>query len=227
MLSEVLAGVVGGYLVVTLCESVFHRILQHASPRLRRVYRRLGGLGREVLRAWHAHHVVHHYLTFRRDHVTQFVSAEERARLDAKLRAKGHGAAITRAYGARIGPHVWDFLYYVTPTLPIFAAVCWAGGTAFTAGAMIPFVLWPALAQWVHPCLHMPYAEIAARAPWPVQHFARSWYFRRLAIHHWVHHRYEQCNYNLLMGGDWLLGQHRRASARDLVEMRRIGLWTP
>jgi hypothetical protein len=81
------------------------------------------------------------------------------------------------------------------------------------------------LAQFVHPHLHRNHREVMddPRA-WP-RFMARTRYFRHLAQHHWLHHNYPNCNYNLLLGGDWLLGVHRRADADDLVAMQSIGLW--
>ncbi len=224
---EFLSGIAIGYVVVSVCESFFHRTIQHAAARRRMAYGRLGRIGRALRRAWYAHHVVHHHLTFRANHVTQFSCGDERPRLDALLVSRGERCVIAAGYGARIGPRPKDYLLYVAPTLPIFSAVCWAGGAVFTCGALIPFLVWPMLAQLVHPYLHMEYARIPARAPLLVRAIAGTRYFRLLAMHHWLHHRYETCNYNLLLGGDLLLGVHRRPSAADLAEMRAIGLWTP
>ena len=48
-----LLGLVGGYLTITVCESFFHRTIQHASAVLRGWYLRLGGVGRVVLAPCH------------------------------------------------------------------------------------------------------------------------------------------------------------------------------
>ena len=127
-------GLFGGYLLVSVCESLFHRTIQHASPRLRRVHRHLGTVGNALRRAWFAHHVVHHHMTFRVDHVTQFSSNQEQLRLDDRLRQKGEADVIQTEYGARIGPELSNYFLYVTPTLPIFAVFCWLGGVGVTVG---------------------------------------------------------------------------------------------
>ncbi len=224
---EFLLGIAVGYVVVSVCESFFHRTIQHAAATLRTAYGRFGRPGRALLRAWYAHHVVHHHLTFRSSHVTQFSRHDEQPRLDSFLISRGKQHVIAKEYGSRIGPRLNDYLLYVTPTLPIFTAVCWAGGTVFTCGALIPFSIWPMLAQFVHPYIHMEYLQISAKAPFIIKAFSRTPYFRYLAIHHWLHHRYENCNYNLLLGGDVILGAHRSPTAADLAEMRAIGMWTP
>jgi hypothetical protein len=53
---------------------------------------------------------------------------------------------------------------------------------------------------------------------------AKSAYFKYLAKHHWLHHRYIDCNYNLMLGGDYLLGVWRGATDEDVGAMRSIGL---
>ena len=103
VVAQVLAGVLIGYVVVSLCESFFHRTVGHASPRLRRLARGLGAIGSGVIEVWYGHHVVHHCRTFRRDHVTQFESAHAEQRLRCELIAKGRRRMVAESYGARVG----------------------------------------------------------------------------------------------------------------------------
>lgn len=225
ILAQVMAGLVIGYLIVTVCESFFHRTIQHASQDLRRRYGTAGWFGQQILYAWYSHHVVHHFLTFRQDHVTQFSTAEEKNNLDAILERKNQHDIMACKYGVILGDEAINYLKYVTPTALILAPVCYLGGAWFTAGALIPFVIWPLLAQFIHPYLHRPYDEVLSGAPPIVRWIARTSYFRRLARHHWLHHRYTHCNYNLLLGGDHVLGVHRRATIEDVQRMQKIGLW--
>ena len=222
---QVVLGLVCGYLTISVCESLFHRIIQHASLRVRRFYAKVGRLGETCTQAWYSHHVVHHVLTYRRSHVRQFADSGEQARLDAHLAAKGRHDVIATRYGATIGVRSRDYLWYMAPTLPFFVALCLLGGAWFSIGALFPLMAWPILAQVVHPYLHMSYDEIATTAPTWFRAFARTCYFRRLAQHHWLHHHYGDCNFNLLQGGDLLLRVHRTASEKDLRDMRAIGLW--
>ena len=124
---QVLSGVLVGYLIVTVCESLFHRVIGHAPSRLRRLWGRAPRVGTFFLRAWYAHHIVHHLRTFRRDHVTQFSSPGEEARLRSGLVAQGRGHVVERDYGLRVGGP-GEFLRYVAPTLPVFLVACWLGG---------------------------------------------------------------------------------------------------
>ncbi len=216
-----------GYLLVSVCESFFHRTIQHATEKLRSVYEKFGQLGSAFICAWYSHHVVHHHLTFRMDHVTQFSSHDEQSKLDRFLHSKGKQHVIAEEYGSRIGVRPKDYLLYVGPTLPIFSIVCWVGGTKFTIGALMPLCIWPMLAQFIHPYLHMEYSQISAEAPLIIRAFSSTRFFRFLSIHHWLHHRYENCNFNLLLGGDIILGTHRLPTAGDLAEMQAIGIRTP
>ena len=70
-------------------------------------------MGTFFLRAGYAHHIVHHLRMFRRDHVTQFSSPEEEARLRSGLVAQG--ARPRRGAGLRAtGGGPWG----VPPTSP-------------------------------------------------------------------------------------------------------------
>lgn len=227
MFIEFLMGIFIGYFVISISESFFHRNIQHAPPKIRKLIRRMGAVGSAYISAWYSHHVVHHYLTFRKNHVTQFTSKTERQNLDLELFERSESRIITASYGSRIGPYFKDYVWYVLPTLPGFLLLCWIGGLSFTIGALIPFFVWPALAQAIHPYLHMEYTRVQKQAPPIVRIFSKTYYFRYLAMHHWMHHRYEQCNYNLLLGGDFILGVHRTPSVADLAEMQALGLWTP
>jgi hypothetical protein len=175
--------------------------------------------------AWYSHHVVHHFQTFKRDHVTQFADDGERARLTRRLNERGKSEIVDCEFGTVLGSELKNYLIYMGPTLPVFIAVCWIGGACFTIGACVPLIAWPMLAQFIHPHLHRNHAEVARDPRAWLRFAARTSYFRYLAQHHWLHHRYPNCNYNLLLGGDWLLRVHRRAGADDLEAMRSIGLW--
>lgn len=222
-LGQILTGALVGYLIVTVCESYFHRAVGHATPRLRRLCVRAPLLGSFILRAWYAHHVVHHLRTFRRDHVTQFAAPGEEARLRSGLLAQGRGHIVEQAYGVRVGGP-GEFLRYVAPTLPVFLAVCWLGGGWFTAGATLPLLVMPLVSELVHPYAHMAHERATREAPPLLRPLLATRYFQFVVRHHWLHHRYLDCNFNLLPGGDFLLGVHRKPSPRDLAEMVAVGL---
>jgi hypothetical protein len=205
MLEKIIGGVVIGYLTVSLCESFFHRTIQHASPGFRKMCRRLSTPGSWFHSAWLSHHVVHHCLTYKVGHFTQFTNAEEERNLRQMLIKKGRGNFVKRDYGVRIGGPS-DIVLYMAPTMPVFIAVCYFGGLWFTLGAILPLVFWPLVAQFIHPYLHMTRTQAMSCAPLAIRLFLRTPYYRYLFCHHWLHHKYEDCNFNLVLGGDVFLG---------------------
>jgi hypothetical protein len=222
---DVISGLVSGYLTLSLCESFFHRTIQHADAAQRRLYKKLGPLGQALRDAWYSHHMVHHILTFRANHVTQFAHEDERAMLDAGLKGRRFDDILQSKYGTILGSRPKAYLRFIAPTLPIFSSVCYLGGAWFSIGAIVPLFGWVMLAQCIHPYLHMRRDDVIERGSFAIRALAQTGYFKYLARHHWLHHRYESCNYNLLLGGDHLLGVQRGASAEDLDEMRAIGLF--
>jgi len=220
---RIVAGVVIGYLLVSLCESYFHRTMGHTSARVRKLCRVNGVLGGFVLRAWYSHCVVHHFATYRKNHVTQFSSTEEERRLRRKLAASGKGHILAQDYGRRVGGP-GEFLRYVAPTLPLVALVCWLGGGWFSLGAVIPLIIMPLMSQFIHPLLHLTHDEARAAAPPLLKPLIATGCYRYLARYHWIHHRHLDVNFNLMPGGDYLLGRYRTPTHAELAEMEAIGL---
>jgi len=156
--------------------------------------------------------------------VTQFSSISEREKLDQSLQYRGRDRIKDQIYGTRIGSRLSDFILYMGPTLPFFLIACWIGGAQFTIGGLIPLVAWPILAQYVHPYIHMDHDTLRTEAPVSIRLFSKTPYFRFLVKHHWLHHKYENCNYNLLLGGDLFWRQQRIPSEQDLRDMADMGL---
>jgi hypothetical protein len=143
-----------------------------------------GWVGKSCTDAWYSHHVVHHFLTFRKSHVTQFSNEEERARLDSHLKERRFDYIIECRYGLILGCRLRDYAMYMAPTVPIFISLCCIGGSWFTIGACSPLCLWPMLAQFIHRYLHMRYRDVIDCGPFVVRVLAKTAYFRYLARHH-------------------------------------------
>ena len=234
------SGLIVGYLVATLIESFFHQRVSDAPQRTVRAWQRFPRVCAPLLRANYSHHVIHHRRTFRTDHVTQFASEEERVALDAQLAALGKHGRLIRNAGYAVRLEGSGALAFIAPFIPPSIAACVWLDPAFAAGFVVALAVSPALNYFVHPYLHMPRAEALRSAPMPLKWFIATAYFEKLVQHHFVHHRYVACNYNLLMGGDrireWLrrvLGgadaDPRKSIVRSptpagLAEMKRIGL---
>lgn len=223
-LMQILMGLGMGYILLCISESASHRFFLHAPRKVRQFWQRLGPLGEYVHNSWYSHHVVHHYRSFRQDYVTQFRSREEERELRADLTRRGKAQIALNSYGLRIGSPK-EFVKYLYPHVPHYALLCYLGGLWFTLGALIPVALYQWLAHYVHPYLHMDYHKaLQSASPW-MRPFLRTRYFRFLAQHHFLHHKYVHCNYNLLLGGDWVWRQQRFPSPEDHREMRALGLY--
>lgn len=224
ILIHLVSGLVLGYALLCISESASHRHFLHASPRIRKFWKQIGGIGNYIHNSWYSHHVVHHYRTFRQDYVTQFKTPDEERSLRADLTRRGKQQIVLNSYGLRVGS-LKEFIKYVYPHVPHYTLLCYLGGSWFTLGAMLPVLFYQWLAHYAHPYLHMNY-ELALQTASPLmRHFLHTPYFRFLAQHHFLHHKYVHCNYNLLLGGDPVWRRQRFASPADLAEMQALGLY--
>ncbi|WP_437311273.1 hypothetical protein [Sorangium sp. So ce388] len=220
---QIVAGAVLGYLTVSMAESFLHRNALHARLQVRRAAQRLGPAGRPLLRAYLSHAVVHHGKTYRESHVRQFQSQEEQERLDRWIvETQGDRRIIRERYGVSLAG--LGILAFVAPVLPFFALYAFFLPAAAFVGALLPLAIYPLSSLVLHPYLHLPRAEAMARASRPTRWLIETRYVRFISRHHYLHHRYVHCNYNLLWLGDLLLGRHRLPSDQDLAEMRGQGM---
>ncbi|WP_165246325.1 hypothetical protein [Paludisphaera soli] len=219
---QIAVGLASSYLAATLSESFLHRTVGHAGPRLRRAWARRPRLCGHLLRAHYRHAVVHHGLTFARDHVTQFLDDEDKARVDAIIEPRGDPLIQRERYGLSVG--LRGFLTYNGAVWPLIPALALGVGPwAALAALPIPLAA-PLLSMFIHPYLHLPHREALRRAPRPLAFLLDTAYFRSVARHHYLHHAYPRSNFNLLLGGDRLLGTHRRPTAKDLDAMAALDI---
>jgi hypothetical protein len=219
---QVLMGFAVTYLAASLSESYIHRNVGHASRRAQRFWRKHPCLLSHLLRAHYRHAVVHHGLTFRTDHVTQFADVRDKARVDQAVRGAWDPLIEREEYGLTIGPR--GFLTYNLVVFPFLWLIYLWSGPWPCVGALPVLPLTTSLSMVVHRYLHLPHRVAVRAAPWPLALLLSTRYFRAVARHHYLHHRYGNCNYNLLLGGDFLLGTSRRASPQDLRAMLALGL---
>jgi hypothetical protein len=224
LLVNLIVGFCVGYVMASLIESYMHEYVSDAPRRRVELWRRYPRLLKYLIRTNYSHHVIHHCRTFKQDHVTQFRSDAEREALDALLRQEGmHGEIIMRSrYAVKL--HGSGSMVFVAPLLPVIPLTIALGGWSLTLGACLALTLPPLFSNFVHPYLHMRYSDALAQAPWWLKPLVRSAYFRRVARHHFLHHRYVMCNFNLVLGGDRWRGMHRPASPKDIDVMRGLGL---
>ncbi len=219
-IAQVLAGLFIGYFVVTVCESVYHRFGGHAPKKLRGWSRFFGPLGRVISDRWYSHEVIHHRATYRNSYIQQFSSREEEIALTNKLLSQEKIHIVQQSFGLRVGGAV-EHIRYMLPTAPFIIIACISGGWLFSIGAVIPLIIMPLMSQHIHPLLHLCPDEAINSAPQLLKPFANSWYFRYIMRYHWLHHLHPDTNYNLMIGGDFLLGCHRSASPAEHEKFSR------
>jgi hypothetical protein len=218
-----IAGLLLGYATVSLAESFLHRNMQHASRKLRDLCQRLGSAGKAVIRAHLSHTVVHHGRTYKKSHVQQFRSPEERVELDRWLVDRHAGERIIQEkYGLSLADT--GVLWFIAPVLPLFALYTWLLPLPMTIGTLVFLVIYPCSSMFLHPYLHMTKEEAMRAASPSMRWLLGTRYVQFISRHHYLHHRYIHCNYNLLWLGDFVLGHHRRASQQDLDLMKEIGM---
>jgi hypothetical protein len=220
---QLLAGLLLGYLQATLVESLFHRYILHASSRVRKFWLRHPRLCGMLSRAYYSHHTMHHARTFKRDFVTQFRDDAERERLDRSIPPELLERMQQERYGLTM--RGWSMVRLVAPGFPLLPLTFWIFGGWVMLGSLVPLlILFPAMSRWAHPHFHMPHAEAMRQANWVGRLWLKSRLMRFTFRHHWLHHKHLTCNYNLLVGGDWLLGVHRAPTPEDLDEMNKLGI---
>jgi hypothetical protein len=189
------------YAVASVWEAVFHRHVLHASPAARRRWRRWGGAGALLRLAHFFHHGIHHQHTYRRSLLVQFDAPGQQQRLDARLPAAVARRARSDRYGLTVtGP--CELLAFTAVPLALTTAVAAVACPSMLGAGVGVSVLPLLLSRYVHPLLHRP--------PQAVGWLGRSRAFRFLQRYHLTHHRLGGRNYNLLPGGDLVMGQWHR-----------------
>ncbi len=225
VLTTIILGLVIGYLLATVSESVLHNYFGHASYRVRRFFQKWPVFGEVVHDVHFGHTVVHHAKTFKENKVTQFRSEEEHEQFDEYLFSMEKGQHIAVRYG--LVTSYFGMVYFAFP--PFAAAclisLCFGGcGWWFLLAAIVPISLPPLLSRAVHPYLHLSTEEADSKASLLVRCVLDSPYGVWAKKSHYVHHYHARYNFNLLPGGDMLLGCYRHPSSEEVAEMKRIGL---
>ena len=218
---QIVVGLMLGYVVVSLLESLVHRVIYHAGPRTRRLWAQHPRISGPFRHAYFSHGIVHHRWTFRRNFVTQFTSEHERERLDQSMQGP-QGLLIRREhYGMTL--RGVGIVWFNLPMVPVVLLIGLLCGPWVLVGALPALAVYSCLAMFVHPYLHRPHDAVAGASP-VLRWMLKTGYIRFLRQHHYLHHRYADCNFNLLLGGDVVLGRYRVPTAQDWDEMCRLGL---
>ncbi len=226
---SILAGLVIGYLLATVSESWLHRTVGHASGANRRRWATRIWIGKQLTKAHFGHSIVHHAKTFRKNHITQFVSVSEQKLLDQYLFENGQQVCIGLRYG--LITDTWGACLYmaIPATISILISIFGLGqlSVTFLASAALPICSTPLLSLCVHPYLHLPWDRANTEAPCVIRWLLSTPYGSWARTQHFIHHRTPRFNFNLLPGGDVLLRTNRKPTEQELLEMREIGLLPP
>jgi len=223
-LGQIILGIVLGYILFSITESIIHRYILHAKGRRRESWSKLGYLGVYINNSWYSHHVVHHCKTFKTDYVAMFDSKQQERELSDFLTKNGKEQVVLNSYGLRVGSF-YEKMQYIYPHLLWLFVICYFGGGWFALGVLVPLFLYVWVAEYVHPYVHLSYNKSIGVAS-PLMRLAiKTKYFKYLARHHYLHHKYINCNFNLMLGGDWFLGCHRSPNKKDLVEINNLGFF--
>jgi hypothetical protein len=154
--------------------------------------------------------------------VTQFCSEHERERLDARLQGPQGSLICREQYGLTLrGVGIAWFNLPILPCIPLISLVC---GPWVLLGALPGLAAYSCITIFVHPYLHRPLDEASTDAPPLLRWVLKTGYVKFLRRYHYLHHHYPDCNFNLLLGGDFLLGRYRAPTAQDWDQMCRLGL---
>jgi hypothetical protein len=214
IIAKLIAGFFIGYGIGSMAEAMIHRYVLHAPRSLVRYWKKhytfLGFLYREYLI-----HRIHHQ-------VTQVGAGQKIAELLFGMGEKFALHVIKTKYGLlaqRRGLFYYLIIMSVLFCLPMFLFVDgWVTLGAIPCSCFLPFFM----SRYLHPISHN--GDEDARRPVLFRYLLRTKYIREVIRYHFIHHAHGSCNYNLILGADYLLGWRKKASAADYQQMEKIGI---
>lgn len=222
ILARIFLGLISTYLVASISELLLHRYFAHASSRTRQFWAKYPHVFGRLIRLHYRHAIVHHGMTFRVNHVTQFKDEDARNKVNRIIAPKQDDFIISEDYGLTIG--LRSMITYNITVVPIIPILYLVAGPWVLIGALPGLAISPLTAMLVHPVLHQHPEESAHKAPAIAEFLLNTWYFRMLWRYHYVHHIHQNSNFNLILGGDFLLGTYRKPNAIELSKMATLRL---
>lgn len=218
-----LVGLILGVLSGTVTESVGHRLVGHPTIALKKFYLKYPRLFSPFLHFISQHVVVHHQKTFRKNFFEQFDDEQHKLQLDRWISTK---------LEPKLADLIWRENYHLALTgafsILRFAIPFFLGpvliGMAFGFNVFLGSLIFAFAPVWfsvyIHPLIHIP--TDTARAHSFVQWLMKTRYMGHAFRNHYLHHRHPKSNFNLFIGGDYLLFIHRKATAQDEQELATI-----
>jgi len=142
------------------------------------------------------------------------VSKEAKEILDSKLDRHPEFRIKCNSYGLNISGF-WEILVFIGVPLSASIVVFYMlSPTYMWVGAIIAIVPM-LLSKYVHPLLHEKRTLSDISFSW-LGVIVSSRYFKYIQRYHFIHHQYSLCNFNLMLGGDYLLGVSRKAKSNNI-----------
>jgi hypothetical protein len=212
----VIAGIILGFLSATVSESFFHKFFAHPSDSQIKFYFKYKILLKAWLKPYFHHLVIHHEMTYQDNLFDQFDSDKNKKDVDNW---------IERNFDQDFSKLIKDERYNLTlkrasGILPFAGPFCVGpiliglvlGPVAFFASLTTAYIpVW--LSKFIHPLIHNPH-ETCTHSKF-IQWLMKTKYMEAVLLNHFLHHQDGSRNYNLLLGGDYLLGLFRRPTASE------------
>jgi|GEM_PF-1159467 len=219
----VLIGMILGVFSATVSESFFHMFFGHPFEKVKSFYFKNTSLFAACLKPYYQHFVIHHKKTYLNHFFNQFDSVEHKQRVDSW---------IERNFDEEFKNLIWIERYNLTlkgfiGTLPFAGPFCigpalvyyFLGVEAFLGCLLTGYIpVW--MSKYVHPLIHAP-EETHKHGPF-IRWFMKTRYAEEILLNHFLHHNDGNKNFNLFLGGDYLIGLHRSASPEELKEYNSL-----
>lgn len=216
-------GVILGLLFGTMFESVGHKFFGHPSPWQLRLYFRYPKLFDPLLRCYYHHFVIHHELTFQTHPFLQFESEDAKRRVDDWIKASFPEDFSSLVFRERYNLTLVGIQGTLPFALPFTAGPLIIGslfGWQAALGSLLTSFTPVLMSKFIHPLVHEP-RNVSTAGP-IARTIARSRYMHRIVANHYLHHVHLDFNFNLLLGGDHLVGLYRKPTEKELWEIREL-----
>ena len=215
-------GLIFVYFTTSIWETFVHWKICHANKNTRLAWKRYGGIFNLLRKAYFLHNTIHHVKTYSSNYYVQFDSLNKKESLDSKLYSRPHLRVLRDRYGLSISGFWGNAVFMAIPisiAISIFSLLAIKHVWFAILIAIVPMVL----SKYLHPFLHEE-NPISKSTSTIMKHFLNSRYFLYIQLYHYIHHRYPLCNFNLMLGGDYLLGVARTLTPKPINNPGPINL---
>ncbi len=243
-----LGGAILQYVMYSVTENVLHEHIAHPKPgtvgKWAQKYKLPEGAGRlhqwvykaiikkfakQVDNTMNAHTGVHHNLTYKESFTQRFDEKRTQEKVDAWIDKRFDDPAVAEKikgpedYATKLEePGMIKIASTIAPqTLAFIATGAMLGAPAWMlVPTLISAALYPIAMGKGHPIYHVPVSEAKEKASAFMKKLRETRYISYSARNHWMHHNYQDANFNLSYpGADALLGQLMQPNLQDLFRM--------